>query len=177
MSLPRAAHATVAYAALLFAFFAIATLSADVATTLSAKIAALSDRAANVAMLEERLQTARAETREKLAALGAAPADLDTLAAPEKAKALVEGACAKLAETINAVCAMEETPLTETLARHQARLTASGPLPALIGEIKRVLTPPLAFDALTIKPARDGTNAAVAGTLFVAGARSAEPSS
>lgn len=177
LSLSRAAHAGVSIGILLLAFFFAASLIAGFLAQFSARLSALKARADSVAELTVRLDGARAEIRERLEAIGAAPRDLEAVASPQTAKALVSSACAAFAQSIKAACTMEETPLSATLALHQARLTARGSAPQIVFAMTIAIAPPLRIAKLTMKPGGDDSSVEISALIEVAGARSGEPAS
>lgn len=176
LSPSRAAHACVSIGALVLALILAAGLIAGFATQYGVRLSALKARADSAGALAVRLEELRADIKERLDAIGVAPRDFEAVASAETARELVSAACAAL-QSVRANCAVDETPLTTTLALHQARIRANGPARQIVSAIASAATPPLRIANLTIKPGGDEESVDVSALIEVVGARSGEPAS
>lgn len=145
-------------------------------STLAAKVDDLGNHRERVHILEARLATARQETKQILAAIGARPGDLETLSDPSRTKALLERVCEEaldIGDPANGAksspCVVSEMPLSNQAARYQARATIAGDLDALAARLPNAIRPPIHLVSLSIE---DGSpNPAIALSLEVPGAR------
>lgn len=166
-------HAGLAAGIALAAIFAVASVGATLVSQFMRQLTELESGAETAAAFALRLDEARHETRERLAAVGADPQDLSLVSSPQAAKALVAEACAAIAKAASGLCIAEETPITATLSLYQARLTLTGPLPALMASIEQKVISPLRIGTLAIRPGAGPGAVEISALLEVAGARDA----
>lgn len=170
----KALHAGFAACVLLIAAAGSVSLAAALTAHFGRLSASLKSGAETAADFSLRLDELRSSTREKLAAIGARPEDLEQLSSPEIAKSLAADACAKIAGPVNGACAPGETPLTSTLSLYEARLTATGPLADIAGLLNETISPPLHLKTLSIRPSASPRAVEISAIIEVAGARASE---
>lgn len=142
----------------------------------AAKTKALAAHRETARGLEERLVAAREETKTRLDALGAGPADLEILADAARAGALLKRACEDTLGLENAApsetpspCAITEAPGAGAYALYQARATFSGDIGTFTARLPGAVRPPARVTSMTIEAG--ASDPIVALTLEVPGAR------
>lgn len=164
-------HAGLAAGIALAAILVVASVGMTLASLFIRQLAELKSGAEIASAFALRLDEARHETRQTLAAVGVEPKDLPIVSSPQAAKALVAEACAAIAKAASGLCVAEETPITTTLSLHQARLTVTGPLPAIVAALEEEIVPPLRIGTLAIRPGAGQDAVEISALLEVAGAR------
>jgi hypothetical protein len=147
------------------------------ASALLAKTKALAAHQENARALDERLAAAREETKARLIAIGAAPADLEILSDPAQASQFVKRACEELLgveadqqHDNPASCQISEVPITDEFSFYRAQATSPEEADAFASRLPNAVHAPVRITSMTIE-AHDG-GPIVSIVLEAPGARS-----
>lgn len=165
-------HAGLAGCVALSAILIIATIAIALARFGSDKVGALTRTSEQVAAYSLRLDEQRAETIETLERLGATPADLAALSTAEAAKALVSGACEKLAAEFGGVCDLSESPMNDRLSFHQARFVATGDPAVMTNQLLQSIAAPQHIRSLSLKHVGSSNEVELTALIEAIGAQS-----
>jgi hypothetical protein len=171
LDIRRAAHGGASLAILAAFLCAAAAVAWTAQAALAGKLGALEARRESAAALEARIEAFRTATRERLGSIGAFEKDALIVASPDEMRAKLSDICAALSQQqIGAACAVEEAPLTPSLASYRATIKANGEVPAVTDALVAAATPPVRLADFNLRPGAGGT-VEFAATLEIAGAR------
>jgi len=164
-------HASLAYGVALLAMGSVTVVILALADLAVERMTALRNAAEQASAIKTRLDENREETRKILLRLGAGPADLPILSNPETAKGLAASACDIIAKKFNGACNSMETPLSETMSRHEARLSATGDPVELYNFLAQSVLPPLRVHSFSLRHVPSQENVDLTATIAAIGAR------